>query len=101
MRNATTIIFGNLIIATYLGIYGQSVADFLNENFIKISPIFYLTILTFTSVFLYLSSFVYTYLLYKKKRIEKDKIDLYLPVILGIGLLTSCWSLFVLAMWWG
>ncbi|WP_074733205.1 hypothetical protein [Halobacillus karajensis] len=101
MNKTNAIIIGSLILATIFGILGQGMAYFLNENFAKIPPIYYLSILTIISVILYLSSFVLTYLQYKKRRIEKDKMEVYFSTIGGIGLLTSGWSLFVLAMWRG
>ncbi|MCP3027053.1 hypothetical protein [Halobacillus sp. A5] len=101
MSKTNAIIFASLILATIFGILGQGMAYFLNDNFAKIPPIYYLSVLTIISVILYLSSFVLTYLQYKKRRIEKAKMGLFFSVFGGIGLLTSCWSLFVLAMWWG
>ncbi len=94
-------IFGSLILATVIGIFGQGFAYFLNENFAEMSPIYYVTVLTITSVILYLSTFVLTYFQYKKQRIEKAKMEVYFSVFGVIGWVTSCWSLFVLAMWWG
>lgn len=101
MKKTNAIVLGSLILATVFGVFGQGMAYFLNENFAKISPIYYLTILTIISVFLYLISIVMTYFQYKKKGIEEVKLVSYFSVISCIGLLTSCWSLFVLAMWWG
>lgn len=101
MRKANIIIFGSLILATIFGIFGQGMAYFLKENFVEISPIYYLTVLTIISIFLYLSCFVLTYLQYKKQRINKGRLKIYFSVFGCISLLTSCWSLFVLAMWWG
>ena len=101
VRKANAIIFGSLILATILGVFGQGIAYFLNGIFAKIHPVYYLTVLTIISLFLYLSSFVLAYLQYKKLRIGKDKLGLYFSGISCVGLLTSWWSLFVLAMWWG
>lgn len=69
----------------------------MNENIAKIYPIYYLTGLTMISVFLYLV----TYISIKKQKIVKDKFGVYPLAICAIGLPTSLWSLFVLAMWWG
>jgi len=100
-KKTTAIILGSLILATIFGVFGQGMAYFLNENFAKIPPIYYLTVLTIISVFLYLISFVMTYLQYKKQGIEEVKLVSYFSVIGCIGILTSCWSILVLAMWWG
>ena len=96
------IILGSLILATIFGVYGQGMSYYLNENLVEIAPIYYLTFLTILSVFLYLISFVLTYLQYRKHRNNNNKLGLYSSYVIGcIGLLTSCWSVFVLAMWWG
>ncbi len=94
-------IFGCLILATILGINGQGMAYFLNDHFITISPIFYLTILTIISIVLYLCTFVLIYVQYKRRKIGKDNISVYFSISVIIGSFTSCWSIFVLAMWWG
>lgn len=41
------------------------------------------------------------YFQYKKQRINKEKLGIYITLFVITGLLTSWWSLFVLAMWWG
>ena len=101
MRKTNAILFGSLILATILGLCGQGLAYFLNGIFAKIYPVYYLTALTIISLFLYLCSFFVAYFQYKKLRIGKEKLRLYILGISCIGLLTSCWSLFVLVMWWG
>ncbi len=101
MIKANVLIIGSIILATILGIFGQGIAYFLNENIIEIHPIYYLTALTMISVFLYLVTPVLTYIVIKKQIIEKGRFGVYTLVISTIGLPTSFWSLFVLAMWWG
>ncbi|MGM0875914.1 MAG: hypothetical protein ACQEWV_14265 [Bacillota bacterium] len=95
------LIFGSLFLATVFGIFGQGISYFMNEHFVGIPPVYYLTILTIISVFLYLVIPVLTYSSMKKQIIEKDKFGVYLLTIGFIGVPTSLWSLFVLAMWWG
>lgn len=92
MNKNNAIILGSLILATIFGICGQGLAYFSNEIFAKIHPIYYLTVFTIISVFLYLSSFVLIYLQYRKQRIEKDKLESYFFVLGFICFLTSCWS---------
>lgn len=101
LRKMNAIILGSMILATLLGIFGQGISDLLNENFSKIPAVYYLTFLTILSVFLYFSSFVLKYLQYKKQGIEEVGLWSSLSVIVYVGLLTSSWSIFVLAMWWG
>ena len=101
MIKANVFILGSLILATILGIFGQGISYFMNENIAKISPVYYLTVLTMISVFLYLVTSVLTYIAIKKQKIEKNKFGLYPLAICAIGLPISLWSVFVLAMWWG
>jgi hypothetical protein len=95
------VILGSLILATLLGIFGQGISNFLNEFFLKIPAVYYLTFLTILSVFLYFSSFVLRYLQYKKLGIEEIGLWSSLSLIVCVGLLTSSWSIFVLGLWWG
>ncbi|WP_431027010.1 hypothetical protein [Lysinibacillus sp. LZ02] len=100
MVKSNILIFSCLTLATIFGIFGQDVAYFMNENIASIAPIYYLTILTATSVFLYLVTIVLTYIASKKKILDKNKLGVYFLIIGFISILTSLWSLFVLAMWW-
>lgn len=99
MSKTNAIIFGSLVLATLFGVYGQGMAYFLNESFIEIHSIYSLSVLTILSIILFLISFVLSYHQYKKRKIKKNRIVLNISVF--IGLPVSCWSLFVLAMWWG
>ncbi|MFG6147622.1 hypothetical protein [Halobacillus sp. B23F22_1] len=101
MSKTNAIIFSSLILATIFGIFGQGMAYFLKEKVVEIPPIYYLSGLTILSVILYVSGFVLTYIQYKKQKIDMDKMGVYFSLFGFIGLLTSGWSLFVLAMWWG
>ncbi|UOQ47133.1 hypothetical protein MUN88_13725 [Gracilibacillus caseinilyticus] len=87
--------------ATILGVFGQSFAYFFSDQIIGSSPVFNLTAITILSVILYLNSFVATILQYKKRKIEKNTMEVYLSIFVVFGLFTSGWSVFVLAMWWG
>ncbi|WP_141431130.1 hypothetical protein [Bacillus sp. 03113] len=101
MIKANVLILGGIILATILGIFGQGISYFMNENIAEIYPVYYLTALTMISVFLYLVTPVLIYISIKKQKIEKEKFGVYVLVTCAIGLPTSLWSLFVLAMWWG
>ncbi|MFF5996035.1 hypothetical protein AAGS61_14980 [Lysinibacillus sp. KU-BSD001] len=100
MVKSNILICSCLILATIVGIFGQGIAYFMNENIASIAPVYYLTILTATSVFLYVVTIVLTYIASKKNILDKNKLGIYFLVIGCIGILTSHWSLFVLAMWW-
>jgi hypothetical protein len=94
------IIYVSLITATLFGIFGQDIAYFLNEYFIKSYPIYYLTALTVISMFLYISSMLFIFIQYKMQKQTKNALEIA-SVIFLIGFPVSCWSLFVTAMWWG
>ncbi|KOS71507.1 hypothetical protein AEA09_00400 [Lysinibacillus contaminans] len=101
MEKSNILILGSLALATIFGIFGQGIAYFMNDFIASIAPVYYLTGLTFTSVFLYLVSAVITYVAGKKDMLGKLETDIYFPIIGLLGIGTSLWSLFVLAMWWG
>lgn len=89
------------LVGSLLGIYGQSIAYFLDEYLITWHPLYYLTVLTCGSVVIYLIYFyLATYDLIKRNQSQAMPLfTLYFS--LGIAFLISIWSLFVLLMWWG
>jgi hypothetical protein len=91
----------SVILASFLGIFGQGMAYYFNENFFRISPLFYLTLLTIVSLILYITSILLTFILYMKREILSVDFWTYFSLIGFIGLFISSWSIFVLAMWWG
>lgn len=95
------LVIGSLILATMLGVFGQDLSYYMSESFMEISPVTYLTVLTVISVFLYVLSFVVTYIAYKKQGNKNDKFYFYFLAIGLIGISISLWSVFVLAIWWG
>ncbi|MFU1996206.1 hypothetical protein [Priestia megaterium] len=101
MIKANLLICIFLILATVLGIFGQDISYFMDKHIMKLSPIYYLTAITYLSIFLYLITILLTYIFNKKNKLKKSILDLYWLVILGFSLFISFWSLFVLAMWWG
>lgn len=69
-------IWGLILIATVLGVYGQSLAYFVDENIaITIYPVYSLTILTAISILLYLVTPLLIYSLAKVKKIDKKYTD--------------------------
>jgi len=85
-------IFLSFILASILGIFGQDLASMLNRHLMEINTTYYLTFLTITSLVVYVFTFVYSY-----KRLRNP----VLTSVTGlVGVLISCWSLFVLVMWW-
>ncbi|WP_025785753.1 hypothetical protein [Sporosarcina sp. D27] len=50
-----------IILATYLGVYGQKYAYYLNDHFFDIGPLIYLTVQTVISIALYILSWMVAY----------------------------------------
>ena len=95
---ANIFIFGSLITATIFGLFGQSIAYFMNDHIVTTAPIYYLTGLTIASYTFYLLPIIYV--IFKRKQLKFGTLIYFLLFIFGIGIPTSTWSLFVLAMWW-
>ncbi len=91
-----------IIIATLLGLFGQALAYYVDENMANnVPPVYYLTIITVISIILYLAAPLLVYLLVKVKKIDKQFNDVYILGVAMIGLIVSLWSVFVCLMWWG
>ncbi|API92417.1 hypothetical protein J32TS6_41740 [Virgibacillus pantothenticus] len=96
------LIFVCFFIGILLGLYGQDLAYFLNEKvYTAIYPIYYLTASTITSISMFLISLLFVYIAAKKKILSKTISSRYAWSIFITGFFISCWSMFVLAMWWG
>lgn len=91
----------SLILASILGVFGQGIAYFLNDNILKSYPIYYLTALTITSIFFYVSSVLLIYIQYRRGKIVRNTLTISLFLMVIVSLPIIFWSLFVLAMWWG
>ncbi|MBM7655438.1 hypothetical protein [Neobacillus cucumis] len=91
-----------MIIATIFGIYGQSLAYFVDEHMANTNPpIYFLTIFTVISVCLYLVILLFAYLMIKVKKFDNKFNIIYIYGFGMIGFCVSLWSVFVCAMWWG
>ncbi|MGG1218767.1 hypothetical protein [Priestia endophytica] len=89
-----------LTVATALGIFGQDMAYFL-EGVIGINALYCLTFTTIVTVLLYIVTGICLYIFTRKSKISKKGIEIYWTGIIGISIVLSFWSIFVLAMWWG
>jgi hypothetical protein len=91
-----------MIIATGLGVFGQSLAYFVDEHVANTNrSVYYLTIITVISILIYLVVPLLASLLMKLKCIDKKFTLLYIFGFGMIGICVSFWSVFVCAMWWG
>lgn len=87
-----------LIVATLLGIFGQDISYYLNEQFPTIKLTTAITIVTFLSIGLYIFITIFVSVFKKTKKLYL--IGCVLACAL-IGLPISMWSFFVWAMWMG
>lgn len=91
-----------MITATVLGVYGQSLAYFVDAHLGNTNPpIYYVTLFTVISVLLYFVALLLAYLMIKVKKVNKKFTNIYIYGIGIIGICVSMWSIFVCAMWWG
>lgn len=100
MKKETILIFSSLTVAALLGIYGQDLAYFLDGmKEIKL-PVYYLTGITLVSILLFITTLflIYTFVIHEK--IKKTRLVPYIFLTLLIGIPTSLFSLFAVAMWW-
>ncbi|WP_033542752.1 hypothetical protein [Planococcus sp. CAU13] len=101
MKKFYGVLIGSFLLATIFSVFGQGIAYFLNEHFIPISPVYYLTGLTTMGFLLYLLTAV---LIFRSHR-KQDSAYKYLEPIGVLLFITafcaSVWSLIVTAMWWG
>lgn len=87
-----------LIVATILGIYGQDISYYINDQIPTIELTISITIVTFLSIGLYIFIPI---LLFISNKVKKVFFWIYLTLSILIGLPTSGWSFFVWAMWMG
>ena len=98
-------IFINIILATVIGTYAQNIASYVVGDYsINITQLYLyiLTVLTTLSIILFLIIPILIHLFMKKHQL-KDEYLLYILLVvdISIGILTSIFSVFVLAMSWG
>lgn len=98
MKKTNILMHSSMVLATILGVYGQNISYDIARNIVEISPVYYLAILTMTSIFLFLITPILAYKLNKNNKHRSFSITVSINGFIGI--LTSAWSLFVLAMWW-
>ena len=94
----------NIILATIIGVYAQDIAYYYSGDY-SISNaqlyLYLLTILTMLSIVLFFTTPILIYRFIKKMSVEKRVFTMYLIANILIGIITSMFSLFVLAMSWG
>lgn len=89
-----------MILATVLGIYGQGISYYIGTNIISVSPVILLSIITFISITLFISTPILN-------KVSNNQVNMnrhltpYITVNNIIGIPVSIYSLFVLIMWWG
>lgn len=92
----------NILFATIIGIYAQSITyHIVGDSLARDSLLFWLTILTVTSIVLFLVTPILICNVINKLRIEKQIFAPHLIANYVIGFSTSIFSIFVLVMSWG
>ena len=95
-------IWGNILFATILGIYAQNITyHIVGDSLARDSLLFWLTILTITSIVLFLATPILIYNVINKSKIKKQIFVPHLIANYAIGISTSIFSIFVLVMSWG
>lgn len=94
------IMYGIIILATMLGVYGQDISYYINNILASFSPLFYLTIITSISVLLFLIPPTLISKFNKTQKSEVEIFNLYYGINAVIGAVTSAFSLLVLLIGW-
>ena len=104
-RSRLSKLYGSLIasflLATFLCVFGQGIAYFLNEHLMPATPIFYLTVSTVLGLFLYVAAGLLLFQLFKSSKFASNNREFYLLILFTVGPSAAIWSLFVIVMWWG
>lgn len=95
------ILLSMTLFAAFLGIYGQDIAYYFEDHLFYKSPLKTLIIVTVTSVSLFLVTLIIEIILLAVQKLKPKVFITLLMTNVVIGFFVSCWSLFVLAMWWG
>lgn len=96
------LIYGNMILAILLGVYGQGILYYIIDNIaLMLPPLYCLAILTMTSILLFLVPPILIYKYNKKHKIGDNRFALYIAINTLAGVITSVFSLIILIMWWG
>lgn len=90
-----------MIIATLLGVYGQSITYYIYDNIGKVSLEYCITVITMISIILFILPPILIFKSNRKDCITSKKFDIYYIINIMIGGTTSAFSLFVMIMWWG
>lgn len=102
MIKANVFVVSSLIVATVLGVYAQDITYFIVGNLINNISLFQcITVVTVSSWFLYVGTFVLTYFYTKKKIFSENLFLAYAVVFICVGGWVSLRSLFIFAMWGG
>ena len=99
MKKPHLLMLGCMILATILGMKGQSIAYFLNRHIAPVPPVYHLTVITAASVLLFLVTPVWVYKLNINSEIKRYAMTVGVNFLISIPI--TLWSLFVLIMWWG
>lgn len=91
-------IYTSMILAFLLGGYGQDISEYCKSHMGAPSYIHYLTVATILSILLFIIPPILIYKLNKKKVLGELEFVIYYLINGFIGIMTSLFSLFALAM---
>lgn len=100
MKKIKLLMCASIALATIFGVYAQSISYYISNTFVKISPLYCLTIITMISIALFLIPPILILKAIKNQKIKEKGFTPYLIISSLIGVLVSIFSLFVLIMWW-
>ncbi|MDE5054648.1 hypothetical protein [Niallia taxi] len=101
MKLSHIVLWVLIVMGTVLGVYGQSLAYFLEGISNTTDSLYYLTIMTIISISMCLVTPLIAFLMIKTKILDKKYTLLYIFSFGTVGIVVSMWSFIVCAMWWG
>jgi len=101
MRKFYGVLISSFLLATIFCVFGQGIAYFLNEHFLPIWPLYYLTGLTVLGILLYLLTAILIFYSFKKHPPAHQYLEPVAVLLFIAAGSASLWSFFVTVMWWG
>ncbi|TWT25933.1 hypothetical protein [Planomicrobium sp. CPCC 101110] len=101
MAKMQWVLIGTVSLATFFCVCGQGTAYFLNEHFVPVPPVYYLTGSTAFGISLYLFTAFLLYGFRKNGEPLNQYLEMFLILFFAAAPIASFWAFFVTAMWWG
>lgn len=101
MKKFYGVLISSFLLATIFCVFGQGIACFLNEHFLPIWPVYYLTGLTVLGFLLYLLTAILIFRSFKRRDGAYKYLEPIAVLLFIAAFSASAWALIVTAMWWG